>query len=516
MTKTVNRNWVFIGNVIAAILFYGVCAAQCRGAARSDWVYFGPDGKLAYRALPSGDHIMDFSYAGYRGGGVAIPDVPVKATVAPGENDPENIQQAIDEVSKMNLIDGHRGAVLLSSGTFNCDQTLEIRAAGVVLRGSDGTVLNLTGEPHWAIHVHGDAKTTAEGRPTGISDPYVPSGADSFDVVSAEGLKVGDTIQIVKPVTKAWVHFMDMDTLVRNGKSEHWLEGHLETQRVISKISGNRLTVGVPLSDDYDSTYLDPPGSTVVKVRVSGLISEVGIEHLQIASPPQAINIGNPQFQAIQLTDVTDSWVRDVDVRDTVDSVDVGNGASRITLVRMNITHSVATIGSALPGDFGGTGTQMLLDRCTSTGNRLFYFATMGRTQGPNVLLNCVFHGNGTIQPHQRWSTGLLVDQCEVPDSGIDLMNRGIMGSGHGWTMGWGVVWNCIAKNYVIQGPPGAMNWAIGCIGSQQLQARPPDREPKLPEGTIDSPGEPVNPKSLYLEQLRERLGDKAVRNIGY
>jgi hypothetical protein len=24
-----------------------------------------------------------------------------------------------------------------------------------------------------------------------------------------------------------------------------------------------------------------------------------------------------------------------------------------------------------------------------------------------------------------------------VPEGGIDLMNRGEMGSGHGWTMGW-------------------------------------------------------------------------------
>jgi hypothetical protein len=516
MTKTLIRNWVRIGTVIAAILFCGCATALCPAAGRSDWVYFGSDGKLAYRALPNGDHIMDFSHAGYRGGGVVIPDVSVKATVSAGGNDSENIQHAIDQVSGMSLIDGHRGTVLLSSGTFNCDRTLEIEASGIVLRGSDGTALNLTGQPHWAIHVHGHETVTPEGRPTEIADPYVPSGTDSFNVGSATGLQVGDTIQITKPVTDAWVHFMDMDTLTRNSKRQHWLQGHLEIQRVISKISGNRITVGVPLSDNYDSAYLNPPGPTAVKVQISGLISETGIEHLRIESPPQAINIGNPQFQAIQLEGVTDSWLRDVDVHDTIDSIEFGNGASRITLERVNITHSVATVGAASPADFGGTGTQILLDRCGGSGNHLFYFATMGRTQGPNVLLNCVFHGNGSIQPHQRWSTGLLVDSCRIPDSGIELMNRGEMGSGHGWTMGWGVLWNCIAKSYVIQQPPGSMNWAIGCVGKPETLSRPFDNEPKLPQGTFDSPGEQVAPKSLYLEQLRERLGDEAVRNIGY
>jgi hypothetical protein len=59
--------------------------------------------------------------------------------------------------------------------------------------------------------------------------------------------------------------------------------------------------------------------------------------------------------------------------------------------------------------------------------------------QGPNVVLNSIFHGKDHVQPNQRWSTGILIDSCQVPEGGIDLMNRGPMGSGHGWTMGRGV-----------------------------------------------------------------------------
>jgi len=36
-----------------------------------------------------------------------------------------------------------------------------------------------------------------------------------------------------------------------------------------------------------------------------------------------------------------------------------------------------------------------------------------------------------------------------------------------------------------------------------------------LPQGLIDSQGKPVA-ASLYLEQLKERLGPQALKNIGY
>jgi hypothetical protein len=110
----------------------------------------------------------------------------------------------------------------------------------------------------------------------------------------------------------------------------------------------------------------------------------------------------------------------------------------------------------------------------------------------------------------------VLYDHCQVPDGGIDFRNRDAMGSGHGWSMGWGVVWNCQAKDFVVQNPPGATNWMIGCIGVSKPMPRPFDASPHLPEGMIDSLGKPVIPQSLYLAQLAERLGPQAVKDIGY
>jgi hypothetical protein len=83
-----------------------------------------------------------------------------------------------------------------------------------------------------------------------------------------------------------------------------------------------------------------------------------------------------------------------------------------------------------------------------------------------------------------------LIDNCQVRDGGIDLMNRGAMGSGHGWTMGWGVAWNNIAKSYVVEMPPDSANWGIGNRGEQLVEKMktydPGPELPLLPQGSLN------------------------------
>jgi hypothetical protein len=502
---------------IAIIALIASANAISRAESRSKWAYLDSTGKLDYGTLPLGDRIMDFSTAGYESAAASIPEVSTRVTVSPtGGDDAANIQRAIDLVSRMELVDGHRGAVQLTAGTYNCNSAIRISADGVVLRGVSGTILRLGGSPHPAVSASGTLKVTSKSRATPITDAYVASGSDSFAIASAAGLAVGDTIQINRPAPPAWVNFMGMGDLVRDGKKEHWVSGMLETARVIKSIKGNRITVTVPLADSYDSKYLNPPGSSVEKVSVSGPISQVGVEHLTIECPPQAITINDPAYEAVRFSDVEDSWVRDLECHETVGTLDVGSGCTRVTVQRVNITHSVATKGAAKFGEFACNGAQVLFDRCTCDGNNTFYFVTFGREQGPNVLLNCTFHGNGSVQPHMRWSTGLLVDSCSCPEGSINLQNRGIMGSGHGWAIGWAVAWNCRAKSLLIQQPPGSMNWSIGCSGAVQSEPMPGTASPKLPNGLADSPNREVAPKSLYLQQVKDRLGSEALRNLGY
>ena len=123
---------------------------------------------------------------------------------------------------------------------------------------------------------------------------------------------------------------------------------------------------------------------------------------------------------------------------------------------------------------------------------------------GPNVILG--FTGSGMqshIQPHMRWATGLLTDSSTLDDGNIEYINRNTAGSGHGWTMGWGVIWNSRASTIRAEQPQGTANWAIGNVGTQ------------AGNGVFDSHGTPVVPGSLYLAQLCARLGPPALAAIG-
>src|SRR3954462_2217168 len=124
---------------IAAFVFY----LNCFSAGAQDippttsLVYPGADGKLVYVNDSLGNKIPDFSTAGYKGGGVAIPQVQAKAIVwpVPGDNS-DRLQKVIDSVSALPLdASGFRGAILLKMGEYNLEKPIYIKASGVILRG---------------------------------------------------------------------------------------------------------------------------------------------------------------------------------------------------------------------------------------------------------------------------------------------------------------------------------------------------------------------------------------------
>ncbi|HWX21677.1 MAG TPA: hypothetical protein VN578_17370 [Candidatus Binatia bacterium] len=183
--------------------------------ATSQWVYYDANRKLAYKTLNAGDRIMDFSSAGYLGGGIALPSVPVAATVSPsGGDDTATIQKAIDAVSRMEPSQGFRGAILLKPGVYRCASPLTLNTDGVVLRGSgsgpNGTALQMTGNLHVCVSISGPSRKTALGKPVQITDSYVPSGTTSFHVENASDFKAGDMLLVSRPITSSWVKFMHM------------------------------------------------------------------------------------------------------------------------------------------------------------------------------------------------------------------------------------------------------------------------------------------------------------------
>src|SRR5206468_1046060 len=128
---------------------FAIMSAACglAFAAEPRYVSPGGDGRLVYEADARGNRVPDFSHCGYLGGGVTIPDVPVRVRVpvVPGDAT-ARIQAAIDYVAKLPTDErGLRGAVLIEAGHHGIAGQLRITASGVVVRGRgqgpDGTVL---------------------------------------------------------------------------------------------------------------------------------------------------------------------------------------------------------------------------------------------------------------------------------------------------------------------------------------------------------------------------------------
>src|SRR5579859_3617230 len=241
--------------------------------AASAWVFYGSDGNLHYKTDSLGNPIMDFSYAGYQGGGAALPNVTTKQTVGPsGGDDTAAIQAAINAVSALAPdANGFRGAVLLAAGTFNVSGTLNINTSGVVLRGSGsgsgGTVINMSSSatPFLLFALRGSGSWQTATTSASMTDVYVHSGTLSFNVDNPSLFTVGSTVLISRPVTQAWVSFMGMDTLTRGGAPQTWIPigSTITTDRTITAVSGNTITLDVPLTDSFDSMFLNPPGGSV-------------------------------------------------------------------------------------------------------------------------------------------------------------------------------------------------------------------------------------------------------------
>lgn len=506
------------GTLLAAFL---AAVAALAAPAASKWVYFGPDHKLHYRADDHGNRIVDFSFAGYRGGGVRLPNVAVHKTLsAVGGDNTAQIQAALDAVSQLPLnANGFRGAVLLKAGTYELDGTLHIAASGVVLRGSGsgggGANIQLTGPPHRFLEIRGAGTPQAAANTVAIKDPYVPSGASVVHIQNPAAFHAGDTVFVVHPVTESWVHFMGMDTLVRDGKPQTWIKAGtaIRTDRVVQAVEGDAVTLDVPLTDNLDARFLQPTGARLVKYSFPGRISEVGVESMRIAAPSQDVPITGPQYTVFRMEAVADAWARDIVVQETQNGIVIGSAVKRVTLDGIRINHARPHSGAAAPADFSLAGSQILLNRCEVNGEGTWPVVTQATVSGPNVVLNFGGDAHAGVSPHQRWSTGLLVDNANLPNTvqrtpGIAFSNRKTAGSGHGWDAGWSVAWNVSSPYLFVQQPPGSMNWCIGCVGEQIKKDDSP--------GLFDSPGAPVEPQSLYLEQLRERLGNQAVANLGY
>lgn len=461
----------------------------------SEWAFEGPDHRLHYRPDTRGNTIMDFSFAGYRAGGIRPPSPPVVQRLTPASGDnTARIQAALDRAT---------GAVVLAAGDYEIAGTLRIARGGVVLRGEKGAVIRLTGTPHRFLEIRGAGTWQEIGQPVPITDDYVSVGYTAFRVRDGSVFHPGDHVLVLHPVTAEWLKFVGLD---RTQSGIH-AGSVMRTDRIVDTVEGNRIFLDVPLSDALDSRYTT---ASLVRYTFPGRISEVGVEGLRIAASFQDVAGSEP---ALLIDAVEDGWVRDLDLQDTQNGIAIGPAAKRLTLANIRIFHSAAQPVSDPPADFALQGTQILVDRCRVAGHGTWPVVTDSAAVGPIAVLNFTAE-HGGVSPREPWATGLLVDAGKFPggterNPGISFYNRSAAGSTAGWAIAWSVAWNVTSPFLLVPQPPGALNWCVGCIGT-------PVTLHAAPEGIFDSSGKMVEPPSLYLHQLRDRIGPEAMKNIGY
>lgn len=476
------------------------------------------NGRLDYYIDTEENRIPDFSHAGYRGGGISIPTVPVRIQLSPsGSDDTERIRRALKTVAKRNPDrNGHRGAVLLKPGTYQISEPIRIPWSGVVLRGSGddsdprrNTILKIKSSVNETVIVAGNPEANwfrNENGITYISSSFVPVGARNFKVEDASLFGTGDNIIIRHRSSQEWIDSVNGGDTA-NGPP--WEPGYMEIyyNRYITGISGNTISIDAPIYQHFDTELTR---IQVYKLDKKKIVSEIGIESLRID-----IESNNPSDEdhaknGIILTGLENAWVKNVTI--------------------LHFSHT--GIGTRTASNITIEDTQAIYPHSRLTGERRYNFNALhfsnnilfkgvrsvnGRrsfvSNGTSVASGIVFlrsRSEGALRSsegHQRWSQALLYDNVTFknPETPIvlGLYNRGDLGSSHGWASVHSVAWNVEAsgRQIIIQKPPGAQNYSIGSNGeitANWLFNHPP--------GHIENSGSKPLPESLYEAQLAERL----------
>lgn len=520
------------------ISLVGYLGVSTQAGWQSKIVYYGPDSTLQYITDNEGNRIPDFSYAGYKGGLEPIPEIPIVRVINPIEGDnTAHIQAVIQEVGNLPIgPDGFRGAILLEAGRYEIRGTVRLNVSGVVLRGvGDGddpatnTILWGTGNTpaQRTILIAGGGGTSrwsdkVQGTQTNIISDTVFVGERQFEVANATPLSVGDNIIIYHPCTAEWLAAIDYGG-THTGEpgaeadDQPWEVGSqpIVFNRYITAIDGNRITIDAPV---FNTLVRSLSQSYIYKYARVGLKTNIGIENLRIDIQTAGGTDEAHAWQALDLFQIEDAWVRNCTFLHFGQSGVRTCTATRITVENCRALDPVSLIEGERRYNFQvyTASQQILFKNCHASNGRHHYVSNGTTWTSGCVFLNCTSSGAYTSsEGHRRWSMGLLWDnllEIDGPRPGLNprllgLYNRGYYGTSHGWAVAHAVAWRCTLANgdLIVQKPPTAQNYAIGCLAAH-VTGRPPLAPFDEPEGYIEGSNRPgLEPASLYLAQLEER-----------
>src|SRR5581483_7035767 len=179
----------------------------------------------------------------------------------------------------------------------------------------------------------------------------------------------------------------------------------------------------------------------------------------------------------VEIVDAVDVWVRNVNAYGYIGAVVTAQGNSKFI-----------TVADCSMGNYPDTAfhdryafrlrhdASHVLVRDAYAQNSRQSFVTESTVPGPNAFVRgTAASSQDEAGPHQRWSTGVLLDNISADDGGgvfnrssgqICIQDRGNSGGGgnaQGWTGAYSVVWNSYAEEgFRVRNPQTARNWLIG------------------------------------------------------
>lgn len=483
-------------------------------AQTSSLVSIGSNGRLIYTADLKGNVVPDFSAVGYMNSETSIPTIGVVLTVNPVVGDNlANIQNAINQVAALPLdAGGFRGAILFNAGTYNISDSVTITASGIVLRGvgfnGSGTnfIATKTAQHNLFTFVgaSGTAYNSSSTTRKAITNSYVPIGTKQITVASGHTFAIGDKVFVHRIPNDAWINLLGMNLLTTIDPLDvNWTAAayDMDSERKIVNINGNVISLDAPIMDVIDPIY-----STGELVKFTdSRIQKCGIENMRISSTYVSSTDENHGWEAVSFDKIYNAWAKNLEVYYFgYSAVHINSDASFITVDNCKMLDAKSTIDGGRRYSFNIDGQRSLVQNCTTRNGRHDY-VNGSRTCGPNVFYNSTAAiQNSDIGPHHRWATGILFDNL-TGTGNMNVQNRLVMGSGHGWSGGQIMFWNCTAARMVIQDPPGdEINWAIGCICPDITGVGDATTEPI---GVIQSQGTRITAiPSLFIAQLNDRL----------
>ncbi|KAH8724522.1 hypothetical protein GQ44DRAFT_617679 [Phaeosphaeriaceae sp. PMI808] len=332
-------------------------------------------GTVDYKNLKNakGDKLSDFSFCGYHASEASLPSLSRAATKTLGPGSGDQSTAIQDALDEVYASGG--GVVVLKAGTYTLGSGLLIRNQ-TTLRGSGigNTVLAVRSLSENVITMGNQSSGGKTIKTALITDDYVPAGTGTVHVNDTSGFAVGQ---------------------------------HVFIQRAPSEMGVENLSIKV--SPTCSGRILSDTSCTSGAVWVS------------------------------QWT--TDSWIRKLDLTGFNNFMTVGSNASRITIDSVTMNRDGATDkGAGYALDITISGTQVLATNCQTLGeedSRSYSVGTQTLTPGPNAVLNYYAEqAVESIEPHQRWGHGFLVENSTT--ASVLLRNRATYGSGHGWAINQG------------------------------------------------------------------------------